>query len=85
MHYTVTEAEYLRDYVVRLTFEDGTVGDVDLANELWGEVFEPLNDREYFKRFTVAEYGTLAWPNGADIAPEFLYDQARQPAITASR
>ena len=78
MYYTVTEAEYVRDHIVRVKFEDGTEGEVDLAGELWGEVFEPLKDREYFKNFQVAEYGTLVWPNGADIAPEFLYEHARQ-------
>jgi hypothetical protein len=51
MFYNVTHAEYVRDYVIRLAFEDGTSGDVDLAGELWGEVFEPLKDPEYFRRF----------------------------------
>jgi hypothetical protein len=78
MYYNVTEAEYVRDYIVALKFEDGTAGEVDLADELWGDVFQPLKDIEFFKRFEVAEYGTLAWPNGADIAPEFLYEHARQ-------
>ena len=75
MYYNVIEAEHVRDYVIRLKFEDGTGGEIDLVNELWGEVFEPLKDPEYFKRFEIAEYGTLAWPNGADIAPEFLYEE----------
>jgi len=81
MYYNVTKAEYVRDYILVLKFEDGTAGEVDLAGELWGEVFQPLKDLEFFKRFTVAEYGTLAWTNGADIAPEFLYEHARQQAI----
>jgi hypothetical protein len=80
MFYNVIHAEYVRDYVVRLKFEDGTAGEVDLANELWGEVFVPLKDVAYFRRFEVAEYGTLTWPNGADIAPEFLYEHAYQHA-----
>ena len=80
MYYNVIEAEHVRDFVIRLTFEDGTCGEIDLANELWGEVFEPLKDLEYFKCFEIAEYGTLAWPNGADIAPEFLYEHAHQHA-----
>jgi hypothetical protein len=80
MHYNVIEAKHVRDYVIWLRFQDGSEGEVDLRNELWGPVFEPLKDIDAFKNFTVAEYGTLAWPNGADIAPEFLYEQAHVAA-----
>lgn len=76
MHYTVVEARYVRDFVVWLKFADGSEGEVDLAAELWGPVFEPLNDPAVFRQFEVAEYGTLAWRNGADFAPEFLYEKA---------
>jgi len=48
---------------------------VDLVGELWGEVFELLHDPAYFSRFVVDD--TLVWPNGADFAPEFLYERAR--------
>ena len=44
MNYNVLEARLVRDYVVWLRFRDGTTGEVDLKDELWGEVFEPLND-----------------------------------------
>ena len=40
-------------------------------------MFEPLKDPAVFGKFEVAEYGTLAWPNGADLAPEFLYECVR--------
>lgn len=53
---------------------------VDLSDELWGPVFEPLKDPAYFRRFEIAEYGTIAWPNGADLAPEFLYSRAHVAA-----
>lgn len=76
MHYSVVEARHVRDYVMWIRFADGSEGEVDLGSELWGPVFEPLRDASAFKRFRVAEYGTLAWPNGADFAPEFLYEQA---------
>ena len=70
----VVEARYVRDYTVWLRFEDGTEGEIDLSGELEGPVFEPLHDREYFRRFTVSpDLGTICWPNGADFAPEFLY------------
>ena len=70
----VTDAKYLKDYVIWLRFNDGSEGEVDLKDELSGEIFEPLNDREFFKNFTLNhEWKTIAWPNGADFAPEFLY------------
>ncbi len=78
MNYDVMEARYVRDYVVWLRFRDGTAGEVDLAGELRGPVFQPLRDREYFKKFSIhPEFHTLVWPNGADIAPEFLHDAVR--------
>ena len=80
MYYNVVAATYLRDYVVWVKFEDGTEGEIDLAAELWGPVFEPLKDREYFRTVSVAEYGTIAWPNGADLAPEVLYERVHVPA-----
>jgi hypothetical protein len=78
MDYHVMEAKYVGGYVIWLRFRDGTAGEVDLSRELWGEVFEPLRDLEYFKRFTIDPEGrTLVWPNGADFAPEFLHDAVR--------
>ncbi len=74
----VREAQYLHDYVIWLRFSDGAEGEVDLAGELDGEVFEPLKDPEQFRRFRVdPEMQTLAWENGADMAPESLYDKMK--------
>lgn len=74
------EAEYVHDYTIRLCFSDGTEGEVDLSQELYGEMFEPLKDINFFKRFIVhPEFYTLCWPNGADIAPEFLYEKTKVP------
>lgn len=78
MDYHVLEARYVGAHVVWLKFRDGTAGEIDLAQELRGPVFEPLRDLGYFKAFTVhPEFHTLAWPNGADFAPEFLHDNVR--------
>ena len=75
------EARYVRDFVVWLRFNDGTRGEVDLAGELEGPVFEPLRDSAYFRQFVLhPELHTIVWPNGADLAPEFLYDRIRVPA-----
>jgi hypothetical protein len=77
--YRVSEARHVTGYVVWLKFADGTSGAVDLANELTGPVFEPLRDPAFFRRFTIdPEFCTLVWPNGADLAPEFLYEAARK-------
>jgi hypothetical protein len=77
----VIEAEHIRDYVIHVRFADGVEGDIDLQNELDGEVFEPLKDPAYFRTFEVhPELHTITWPNGADFAPEFLYEKIKVPA-----
>ena len=74
----VTEAKYLRDYVIWLRFNDGAEGEVDLAGEWDGEVFEPLKDLGKFRSFKVDPIlKTIVWDNGADLAPEFLYEKTR--------
>ena len=73
------------DQVLRLLFSDGTVGDVDFSAERWTGVLEPLNDPAYFAQVAVdAEAGTIAWPNGLDLAPEPLYEQARAHPLVAA-
>ena len=49
----VIYAEYLEDYKISLAFSDGKKKVVDLKDELWGEMFEPLNDINYFKNLTL--------------------------------
>ena len=81
MDYDVIEAEYVSGFIVRLRFRDGTVGEIDLEAELTGPIFEPLRSPEYFRQFRIhPEFHTLFWPNGADLAPEFLYERARVTA-----
>jgi hypothetical protein len=79
--YDVVGVEVSGEYRLRLTFDDGTVGEIDFARREWRGVFEPLRDPEYFARVTVdADAGTVTWPNGADMAPEPLYEQVRRDA-----
>lgn len=74
----VKEAKYIRDYVLWLRFNDGAEGEVDLSNELNGEVFEPLKDISNFRSFKVdPTLETVVWENGADLAPEFLYENIK--------
>lgn len=71
----IETAEYAGEYKLRLTFADGKCGVIDLEDQLWGEVFEPLKDISQFKAFRVDdELSTVVWPTGADLAPEFLYE-----------
>ncbi|MGJ3235378.1 DUF2442 domain-containing protein [Marivirga sp.] len=68
----VEKAEYVEEYKIELVFDDGMSGIVDLKNEIWGKVFEPLRNINYFKNFQKDRW-TIYWDCGADFAPEFLY------------
>ena len=81
----VTGVAVIGDHVLRLLFSDGMVGDVDLSQERWTGVLEPLNDAAFFARVTVeAESGTVVWPGGIDLAPEPLYEQAHSHPLVAA-
>jgi len=75
----VTHAEYRGGHRIHVTFNDGRSGTIDFSQWIQGPVFEPLKDTDYFQRFFI-EGGTVTWPNGADIAPETLYEQAKSIA-----
>jgi hypothetical protein len=75
----VTDVSYINEHRLRVQFSDGVVKDVDLSAELHGEIFEPLRNQELFKRVKVnPETNTIEWPNGADFAPEFLYEAGQE-------
>ena len=77
MKWDIETAKYLEEYKIQLTFRDGKVGVIDLKNSLNGKVFEPLKDIENFKKFAIhPEIRILTWESGADIAPEFAYENA---------
>jgi len=76
----VTAVEYLGDYQLKLQFNNGAEGIVDLESELYGEVFEPLRDKCLFKAVFLTSR-TIEWPNGADFAPEFLYESAELTVV----
>ena len=77
----VTEAQHITGHRVRLSFNDGTNAEIDLSSSIDGPVFEPLRDIDFFKSFSIVGH-TLAWPNGADFAPEYLHSLAQAPAGT---
>jgi len=71
----VKAVRQVRPYQLLLEFTNDVVKQVDLSKELYGEVFEPLKDPEFFNQVRVnEETNTIEWPNGADFAPEFLYE-----------
>ncbi|HEY2717548.1 MAG TPA: DUF2442 domain-containing protein [Solirubrobacterales bacterium] len=74
----ITAAEVVRHGVLRLTFADGTGGEVDVLDRMRGPVFEEARTREGFARVQVdEETGTVAWPGGADLAPDTLFERVR--------
>ena len=81
----ITNAEYMRDYQIKITFNNRSEFTVDLKNHISGGVFEALKNLTYFSNFTLhPDLETLVWENGADFAPEFLYEigksQSKQSA-----
>ena len=72
---SVIRAEYRGEFRIHLVFNDGAEGTVDFEPWLDGPVFEPLTHVDYFQCFFI-DGGAVAWPNGADIAPETLHEAA---------
>lgn len=71
----VVVLEYRQGYVYRIAFDDGLEAEVDLAEFVGkGPVFEPLKEPSFFRQARI-EGGTISWPNGADVAPETLYER----------
>lgn len=75
----ITHVEVLHDHVVRLRFADGVEKSIDLEPYLHGTVFAEIrSDSAVFASVRVdAEAGTIVWPNGADLAPDVLYEGRR--------
>ena len=75
----INSVQHLGEFTLRIDFSDGSVREVDLSDELHGEVFEPLRDPQVFARVVVnPDTGTIEWPNGADMAPEFLHEKGTE-------
>lgn len=75
----VISVEPTEGYPLRLTFNDGTAGEVDVAGSVrFGGVFEPLRDPGEFREIRVdADLGTITWPSGAELDPLVLYSKVR--------
>ncbi len=71
----VVQVTYIDKHKLELQFNNGIHKEIDLSSELDGEIFQPLKDNNYFKKvYLNKDTGTVEWPNGADFAPEFLYE-----------
>jgi len=75
----------LDDYQLFVSFDDGTQGVISLQDRLFGPVFEPLRDPAIFRQVIVDEFGAIAWPNGADLAPDAVYQRISTPTEAASQ
>jgi hypothetical protein len=75
----VTDAKYIGNYQIEVEFSNGEKRLADCEPWLNGEIFQPLRDPAYFRQFFVDGW-TVAWPNGADIAPETLYEDGQKLA-----
>jgi hypothetical protein len=78
----VLTADTLPGWRLRVTFMDGTVGEADMSRfvttaRVEGTPFEPLRDPAFFEQARVT-LGVVSWPNGADLAPDAMYDAIRQ-------
>ncbi len=73
------------NYRLWVAFNNGAQGEIDLSGELWGEMFKPLKDPAIFKTaHQHPELGTVAWANGADFAPEFLFELMQKQTKAAA-
>ena len=70
----IDKLKVLPEYRLEVEFADGVSGVLDYSRELWGPVFEPLRDPERFAEVGIDEFGAVCWPNGADLAPDAMYE-----------
>ena len=71
------------DWRLEIAFSDGTRGVVSLKDRLFGPVFEPLKDPAVFEKVSIDEFGAVCWPNGADLAPDALYQKLKSSTRVA--
>lgn len=80
----IVKVKPLKDFHLHLEFEDGVKGDVDIRKLIkFKGVFEPLKDKAIFTKVKVnPEWGTIFWPNGADLDPDVLYSMVTGEEIS---
>ncbi len=74
----ITDVRVVDHGVLRLTFEDGLLGEVDVLDRMWGPVFERAREPDGCSEAVLdPEARTVMWPGGADLAPDTLYERVR--------
>lgn len=73
----IKSVKALLEYKLEVEFMDGNHGIISLKDRLFGPVFEPLKDPKLFSQVAVDEFGAICWPNGADMAPDAVYQKIR--------
>lgn len=79
----ILSVKALPGYRLEVEFADGTRGVLDYSQALWGPMFEPLKDPQRFAEVGLDEFGVVCWPNGADLAPDAMYEEIRGHGATA--
>ena len=79
----VVLVKVLDNYCLDVTFSDNVRGSINLTDRLFGPVFEPLKDPKLFMQATIDEFGVICWPNGADLAPDALYERLKEKTQAA--
>jgi len=83
MNISITKAEYVSDYSIKLKFDNGASGTVDLKPTIFNDkrkIFEALRNVDFFKNFSLDSW-TLVWENQLDLAPEYLYNLLNKKSI----
>lgn len=84
MMWRIVSVQALAGYRLEVEFADGTRGVLDYSGKLWGPMFEPLRDPQRFAEVGLDEFGAVCWPNGADLAPDAMY-QTLKSGSSATR
>jgi hypothetical protein len=78
----VISVKPLAGWSLDVTFADGTEGVISLEDRLFGPVFQPLRDPDVLAQVQIDEFGVVCWPNGADLAPDALYEDLKSRSAT---
>jgi len=79
----VTSVRALPPSRLEIEFSDGVHGILDYSDRLFGPMMEPLRDPQRFAEVGIDEFGVICWPNGADLAPDAIYDRLKAGAAGA--